>query len=1239
MPSILRLTRSRNGNLLGFAIALMLIMLTLVSALHHYQAVSRRATQSADAQLKMLQQRQWELARALNKIPAGVTVPTDLQVSANLAITNSTTTIANNSSAKMFQAKNTSGAWNGLPDVLVKRLPDAQRGNTTIPVPPGYRSIQGRPTTTNPGYAIFNYPYRMITTELSPYAAYAPKGNVTLGNVVGWSNPQMGQLRPLEAYSGAPAVVAAGKNVRLEGLLYGTAYSGNLSGTAAPAINVTKGLVMPRVIGANFPGKGFDTALKDEIFNAAGTLTATAKARGDKTAFIDGEGPTVANIFGPLFSGEAPPLERFVGLNAAMNFPCPVLPGLSVITFPMTYTALQFWFHAPFPPDGSSGTDNPFDAIKDKVDQVDAWRKSRGVHERRVRVLKGGRSPHDERMHEDLENRRPEYQTGDFPTQTDQAGLIKRYEDDIMPKLQRDLVKLKNARSSGNAMVNGTQLETDETLLAWMADYGPTGMLYTPGSDGSASKIQVTGFDILTTSDSAVRGAFVHNNILNKTWGKYEYYPNPYPDNPNLAGKVKPDVDPTAWTNLRSGGADVKPQAGTKLDFTRIMPTNQFGARADLESQIAFFELMTNTNTTNSWGEKTNPLAKARKWLAESEAELATLDDKIAAKEAEIDAYIASLGSGAIETKYPQTREEDLTGDKSDPKGLRSPPMCHSRFGYSFDIFYYLIESAIDGDLKDTWEPRWPMVFYGSKTTKINEAIVTAGHLNVKSTFTVPQNRTFYYDNSLTIRGDLWLQRGSTMYIQKNLEMKNPADPADGFGRYNWFVPSGRIIMEEGSTLMVDGDLICAGTHERGSIVISSQPSQLHPINAAIIADGNITIPYGIYNGFTLCDLLLIPELGSLGEGLYQGMVGPFLNFVAPNMAKIWGPFHSRRPFFPRNATEYQFEVFIGPFGIPIPLVHPWMQGRKNIWVPLYKAFSFFYKVSNNFIMGENLYPQADWWVFGNVGGVGRIPVVPKLDPNQVVPMVKDITGNFPDTPAEIKDAFLDFLADFWQNKLLQNLKQAVIVGVVKGIALGNIPFAGDIFSDLVDEAMGALGVSEAELEAGRSGGDGPGNLQDIVKSILMVPLESLRDELVEWCDDLVDEKLADFLAHEVAGVLVEGESIRIGVNKDGTLVSPVPHMGSGLIVSKSDVTLNVRRWVGSVISYEGSINGAGSQVLHYPLFSRASLYNPNGEAAGSVIERALNPDYGVMCNGGSAIDIGNNGVLQTVVTEGWETN
>ncbi len=184
----------------------MLIMLTLVSALHHHQGVSRRSTQSADAQLRMVQERQWEMARLLNKIPSGATVPTGFQVSANLAVTNSTTTIANLSSAKMFQTDGTGGPWNGLPNVLVTRVKDADRGGN-ISIPPGYRSLQGKPTVTNPAYDIFPKNYRAVVTDLSPYAAYAPAGNVTLKEVVGWSNPPMGEEWSTQAFSSTPTPV------------------------------------------------------------------------------------------------------------------------------------------------------------------------------------------------------------------------------------------------------------------------------------------------------------------------------------------------------------------------------------------------------------------------------------------------------------------------------------------------------------------------------------------------------------------------------------------------------------------------------------------------------------------------------------------------------------------------------------------------------------------------------------------------------------------------------------------------------------------------------------------------------------------------------------------------------------------------------------------------------------------------------------------------------------------------
>ena len=357
-------------------------------------------------------------------------------------------------------------------------------------------------------------------------------------------------------------------------------------------------------------------------------------------------------------------------------------------------------------------------------------------------------------------------------------------------------------------------------------------------------------------------------------------------------------------------------------------------------------------------------------------------------------------------------------------------------------------------------------------------------------------------------------------------------------------------------------------------------------------------------------------------------------------MGKIWGPFHNRKPFFPRMATEYQFEVWIGPFGIPIPTVHPWVATRKNIWVPLYKAFSFFYTVSNNFVLGENLYPQADWWPFGHFDGVGRVPILPKLDPSAVKTMVRTITTSIPTTPAEVTSKFKDFLNNFWKNELLGIIKNQVVGTVVGSLALGNVPFAGDIFSGIVNDALSAMGVSQADLEQGKNG---PGDLQTEVTAALTKPFNEILDS---W-EKLKSATLADAMAHEVAGLIIEGDGVRIGVTKGGVEVSPRPLMASGVIVSLNDVTLNVDSFVGTVSSRQGSIKGQDCRLLYYPLFSRASLYQPNRNPAiqkssplsslSGVIQRALNWEYGVMCSAGSAIDVGVSGTTQTITAEGWD--
>lgn len=239
----------------------------------------------------------------------------------------------------------------------------------------------------------------------------------------------------------------------------------------------------------------------------------------------------------------------------------------------------------------------------------------------------------------------------------------------------------------------------------------------------------------------------------------------------------------------------------------------------------------------------------------------------------------------------------------------------------------------------------------------------TGGPTVIDATMNVPRGRTLTLrsNNILEIKGNLWLQRGSTfvadcdtLLISRGHDGKG-AVSGDGF-----FDPSGRIFMEEGSTLICRGKLQCAGSPRWGSVIVGGVPSKIHPITAGIFAQ-NVTLDNGVLAGCALDDLVEGIGGSSL-SGLNDHFLRPLLSVIAPNAAKVLGPVHARKPYFASYATTILIFFFpTPPFGIPspVPIITPVPMPTKNLHVAIAKVFALLYQVNLNLGIGENFYTHS----------------------------------------------------------------------------------------------------------------------------------------------------------------------------------------------------------------------------------------------------------------------------------------
>lgn len=551
------------------------------------------------------------------------------------------------------------------------------------------------------------------------------------------------------------------------------------------------------------------------------------------------------------------------------------------------------------------------------------------------------------------------------------------------------------------------------------------------------------------------------------------------------------------------------------------------------------------------------------------------------------------INSGSADE--PETRLEDKDIPKTGKKGWA--------YGAIWKGFFNLLKSTITGDaegIASSVVNFVRIVHFGNKTNVPDFRFDNGFY--AKATLNVPSGRSFRYDGNLELEGDLWLQKGSAAYIGGDLKLNNPNE-----GSNNPFLPAGKLVLEEGATLVVEGDIELAGQQRYGSLWVCSPLGDVKPIGTAILSSGQVTIPHGSFTATGLEDAAR--WIGSK-EGALKGLVDvltPLFNDVAPNLAKIAGPFHTRQPFFASYAATFQLTIVPTPVG-PIPIPSPIPLPRKNILVPIFRGFTYVYTPTLNATLGENLYTQADWWGFGQ----GVVPVLVKLNPEKMVQGLGGVNLGGLNLKNISWEGKLEGLVDQVLEGAMEFVVTEVVKAVMKELAKAAIP-GGGAAGFVLDAITDALDLKSDFLS-------------DMQEALIDATLGPIITELERWMDDLKDQVrtgLAEGYLREVNGPLIYADSITVGESN--------PVLMAGMLVARTNITVDAQTFVGSMICLEGDIQA--KKVLYSPHFTRASLYLPRASES-SWILRTADWRYGAQANSNSATGISTG--VNMVRVEGW---
>ncbi|MCE1245158.1 MAG: hypothetical protein LWY06_00770 [Firmicutes bacterium] len=436
-------------------------------------------------------------------------------------------------------------------------------------------------------------------------------------------------------------------------------------------------------------------------------------------------------------------------------------------------------------------------------------------------------------------------------------------------------------------------------------------------------------------------------------------------------------------------------------------------------------------------------------------------------------------------------------------------------------------------------------------------------------------------------------------------------------GKKEYFKPTGRIFLGKGANLLVGGKLFCMGTPEKGSILIDSPLESVNYVTSSIICKGDVIIPYSILPGISPNNLGAYLEKNGLKEW------NTFLRdieVVPSQVGKVIGPIETRLCCF----AQYPDPVTIlnlTDFGLPVAIPFPtFFSTRTNENIGIFKGLGLLYTIVLNGVLGENLYTDTRWWALlredelysesktpkkedveeyfyskESEEAYGGVPMVPKFGSRK---SLEDLANVF-----KTKDFDLPDMKKYEQHahnclcitiseKLLEKTIAKVFEEVL--VKLFEEVFEGTEFLKDLGE-RGFEWISEWFAEELFSGGKIDKYMEEqqecnpaaAVMKLGIAFNIYMKTKMSELSDILSKEK-PDNLIHETSGVLVYGESIKIGTadqNSGECIFAP------GLFVAHKDIESYAERTIGCMISVNGNITARNFQ--YYPYFTRASLNVP----------------------------------------------
>lgn len=538
----------------------------------------------------------------------------------------------------------------------------------------------------------------------------------------------------------------------------------------------------------------------------------------------------------------------------------------------------------------------------------------------------------------------------------------------------------------------------------------------------------------------------------------------------------------------------------------------------------------------------------------------------------------------------PVTRNDDQGISKGGQKGWNYSRLLSSML----DLLLNTISGNLEGIAKSV-SADVRLVHFGRRDN-VPDFRFSDGFYS-KSGWTVPRGRSFRYSGNMTIVGDLWLQKGSVMQVTGNLRLRNPEPGSSPLK------PSGKIVLEEGSSLIVGGDLASEGDPRFGSLWVCSPPARIAPVSTSIFVQGSAHFPYGSFSATNLGDAArAIEGLEGLGDGL-DTLLGEF----TPNLAKFAGPFHERQPYFASYATTFQLTIVYTLFG-PIPVPTPVPLPKKNILVPIFRVMTMIYTGAMNANLGENLYLHSDWWALGD----GVVPAMIKLDPSGPMNSLKSLNLNslkpsidWDDFLQNLATTVLEEGAKFAIKEVGQKLVQQVMVSVLPG---------GSVLDTILGEVIGLIDNKGSTLD----------DLREKVLEATIGPFVNQFETLQDKLDSEIKNALSSAYMREVAGPLIYARSIRAGDEGDSLLMA-------GMLVAEDEIIIDSESFVGSLTSFNGDIEARN--VYYTPLFHRASLYKPKATSSNSLA-RMLEFRYGKSFDSNQAVDVGTG--FNRITTESW---